>query len=154
MKIRHAIYRLSTLMYVWWTRVPEPRAVSVICSIAYFAAAATGLVTILVPPTTLIGFAGEITMFFVGWFLLTGGVLGMVAGALDFWQLERVAITSMAWGLITYEYIIASLHFANPESGSRLTQIGVIVMAMAFLAIRMAMIWRYPFKPRGGDDSH
>lgn len=131
----------------WVGRIPEPRSISVILSIAYAVFVLTGIATLVTPPTSIVGAVGEVTMSLVGWFFLAGGVIGMIAGSTEFWQLERVGIAAMAVGLTTYAYIVTTLHFTT--TGSRLTQLGIILIAACFLALRFAMIWRYDFKPRG-----
>lgn len=86
-------------------------------------------------------------MTLVGVFFLAGGIIGMIAGARDFWQLERAGIAAMGAGLAAYAYIITVLHVT--EQGSRLTQLSILIVALCMLALRLAMIWRYDFKPRG-----
>lgn len=152
---KHTLYRLGTQMYLWWTRVPTPRAISVITAVAYAASVFTGVVTLLMAPQVYAVVGGAPTLVFASWFWILGGLIGMVAGTFEFWQLERVAIATISWALVSYAYVVIALQL-DPEIGgqsSRLTQFGVILIALAFLATRMAMIWRYPFKPRGGDDS-
>ena len=152
---KHPFNRLGTQMYLWWTRIPTPRAISVITAVAYTASVFTGVVTLLMAPQVYEVVGGALTLVFSGWFWILGGLLGMVAGTFEFWQLERVAIAGISWALISYAYVVIALQI-DPEVGgqsSRLTQFGVILIALAFLAIRMAMIWRYHFKPRGGDDT-
>lgn len=144
---RHRLYRLGTMLYVLWVKVPTPRAISVITAIAYTSAVFTGVVTMVNPPLTYTVAAGDLALFLMSLFMLGGGLLGMVAGTFEFWQLERVAISAMMWALCAYAYVVLAIHFT--EEGSRLTQFGVIAIALSFLAVRMAMIWRYPFKPRG-----
>lgn len=131
----------------WLARIPEPRTISTVLTVAYVAFVLTGLATLILPPQSIVGAIGEVSMALVGWFFLAGGLIGMWAGSIEFWQLERVGITSMGAGLLAYAYIVATLHFTT--EGSRLTQLGVIVIAGCLLVLRLAMIWRYDFKPRG-----
>lgn len=145
------MYRLRTKMFVLWTRVPQPRAISVITGIGYFAAAFTGALTIIVPPHPITEVADTLLLGMVGWFMFVGGIVGMLAGAFDFWQLERAAIGLMGWGLITYLYFVLVLTLEGELN--KITQLGIIAMALSFLAVRLAMIWRYPFKPRGSRDA-
>lgn len=130
----------------WWQKVPEPRVISFIMGVAYFFFLVTGVVTIFIPPQTYDGVASELLMNLVGWSLVVGSIVGVIGGSKDFWQLERVGIVAMAVGVGFYGFIISMLH-ATLE-GSRLTQLGMIALVLLLLALRMAMIWRYDFRPR------
>lgn len=128
-------------------RIPDPKHVSLVMTVAYLLFTLTGIATLMDPPSSIVGAAGETAITLVGWFFLAGGAIGMWAGATEFWQLERAGITAMAAGLATYAAFVIALQVT--ESGSRLTQLGVIIIAGCLLALRMAMIWRHDFKPRG-----
>ncbi|WP_053386987.1 hypothetical protein [Leucobacter japonicus] len=128
-------------------RIPEPKHISIIMGIAYIVFVLTGFATLVTPPRSIVGQFGEVTMLLVGVFFVLGGSVGMLAGALEWWELERFAVVTMGMGLATYAYIVTTLHFTT--EGSRLTQLGVITIATCLLALRGAMIWRYDFKPRG-----
>lgn len=130
----------------WWYKVPEPRYVSMATGFAYLLLFLTGLATLVYPPQTIEAAVGEVAMALVGWFLVLGAGIGISAGVTDFWQLERVGIVAMGIGIATYAFIIAKLHVTS--EGSRLTQLGMISVVLVFLALRMGMIWRWPFKPR------
>lgn len=139
--------RLMWLRMRWATFVPEPRYASTVYAIAYSLFVLTGLATLTVPPQTLVGLLGEAGMALVGWFFFLGGVVGMGAGWREWWELERWAIAMMLIGLAAYAWIVLQLHFQSP--GSRLTQLGIILIAACVLTLRVGMIWRYPYKPRG-----
>ncbi len=131
-----------------WARiVPEPRYASTVYACAYTLFVATGVVTLAWPPQSLTGVFGDGGMLIVGLMFICGGALGMLAGWREWWELERWAIVAMLAGLAAYAYIVIVLHFQTP--GSRLTQAGVILIAACLLALRLGMIWRFPFKPRG-----
>jgi len=132
----------------WWMRlVPEPRYASTVYGVAYSLFVATGLATLAWPPQSLEGVFGTGGMAVVGLMFTLGGAVGMLAGWREWWELERWAVAAMFAGLTAYAYIVILLHFQS--TGSRLTQAGVIFIAACLLALRMGMIWRYPFKPRG-----
>ena len=140
--VRLLLRRLSG----WWLLVPEPRAISILTGCSYLALFLTGVVTLLYPPRTLVGAIGGLTMELTGWFLVIGAIVGVIGGTSDFWQLERVGTVGMIIGLSSYGLLILGLQLS--VSGSRLTQFGVIVVALLSLLTRRARIWRYPFKPR------
>lgn len=141
--------RASDWFRFWWLKVPDPRIVSIIVGIVYATAFFTlgGLGTLIAPPQSIVGEVGSRTMIAVGCLFLIGSVVGMIGGALDHWELERVGIAFMLVGAIVYSYIVLTLHFTM--SGSRLTQLGMLTAAIGFLLLRLAMIWRYDYKPRG-----
>lgn len=143
------MHHLRDWFRFWWLKVPDPRIVSMIVGSVYAAAffLLGGVGTLLKPPLSIVGEVGTLTMTTVGCLFLVGSVVGMIGGALDHWELERVGIAAMGVGSLVYAYIVLTLHFTS--SGSRLTQLGMLTAAAGFLALRLAMIWRYDYKPRG-----
>lgn len=133
----------------WWLKVPDPRIISILVGTVYAVAFLLlgGVGTLVAPPQTIVGEVGERTMIAVGCLFLLGAVVGMIGGTLDHWELERVGIAFMTVGALVYAYIVFTLHFTS--SGSRLTQLAMLTAAVGFLALRLAMIWRYDYKPRG-----
>lgn len=131
-----------------WMFIPDPRIVSLIIGFSYSVFLATGVITLMLPPTSIEAAYGDVVMQLVGYFFIGGSLLGMVGGTTEFWQLERVGIAGMAVGLFTYFYIVLNLQIAS-ESGNRYTHMGIIILAICLLANRLARIWRYDFKPRG-----
>lgn len=132
----------------WWHKVPEPRMVSMITGVAYFLMFATGVITVIIPPRSVSAVYGGSLMQVVGYLLLIGAFIGIISGIREFWQLERVGIGAQAVGAITYFYIVIQLQI-EADSGSRFTQMGFILAALMFLALRLSLIWKYPYKPRG-----
>lgn len=132
----------------WWLRVPSPRELSVAFTALYALAFCTGMVTLLQPPLSLsreVG--GAQVMASVGVLLIIGAVLSIVGGAREHWKLERIGLWLMSWALVIYAAIVLTLHFSS--TGSRLTQLGVICMALMAFLIRYLMIWRFTYRPRG-----
>lgn len=151
--MRHATPALVARALVTWLRarwvriVPEPRYASTVYACAYALFVATGVVTLTWPPQSLEGVFGAGGMVVIGLMFTLGGAIGMLAGWREWWELERWAIVAMLAGLAAYAYIVILLHFQS--TGSRLTQTGIILIAACLLVLRLGMIWRYPFKPRG-----
>lgn len=139
--------RLYGFLRFWWNKIPEPQMVSLITGAVYLVFLTNGLVTIFNPPTSIEGVFGTFTMQMVGYFLIGGALVGIIGGMRNWWEIERAGIGGMSIGVLTYLYIVIELQLAS-ESGSRFTQMGIILTALGFLALRMALIWRYPFKPR------
>lgn len=132
----------------WWLRVPMPRELSVAFTLLYSLALATGVATLAWPPLSLskeVG--GPQVMASVGLLLVLGSLVAMFGGAREHWKVERIGLWLMAWSLLIYAAIVTFLQFT--EAGSRLTQLGVIGMALVAFLIRYLMIWRFTFRPRG-----
>lgn len=135
-------------LQTWWLRVPVPRELSVVFTLLYGIALITGIATLLWPPMSLsreVG--GSQVMASVGALLVLGAVIAMIGGAREHWKLERIGLWLMAWALLIYATIVTVLHYTS--EGSRLTQLGVISMALIAFLIRYLMIWRFTFRPRG-----
>ena len=132
----------------WWLLVPEPRELSMAFSALYVLALSTGAVTLLSPPISLsreVG--GPQIMASVGGLLVVGALLSMAGGAREHWKLERIGLWLQSWALMIYAAIVLVLHFSS--TGSRLTQLGVIAMALVAYLVRYLMIWRFTYRPRG-----
>lgn len=140
--------RLALLIRFWWWKVPEPRIISVITGVIYSIYLGAGVLTLFLPPLSVESVFSSATIQIVAWFFICGALVGIVGGAQDFWQLERVGLGALFVGLSAYLYIVAELQFAS-ASGNRFLQMGVILIAMLSLVGRGALIWRYDFKPRG-----
>ena len=135
-------------LQTWWLRIPMPRELSVAFTLLYVIAFASGIATLLVPPISLsreVG--GPEVMASVGVLLSVGALTSMWGGYREHWKVERIGLWLMAWALLIYAAIVAALHFSS--TGSRLTQLGVIAMALTAFLIRFLMIWRFTFRPRG-----
>ena len=135
-------------LQTWWLRVPMPRELSVAFTLLYAIAFCTGVATLLWPPTSLsreVG--GPQVMASVGALLVLGAVIAMLGGAREHWKLERIGLWLMAWALLIYATIVTVLHYTS--EGPRLTQLGVISMALIAFLVRYLMIWRFTFRPRG-----
>lgn len=131
----------------WWNKIPEPQVISLITGVVYSIFLFAGVMTIFNPPVSIEGVFGDVVMQYVGYFFVGGSLVGIVGGVLDRWEVERVGVVGMAIGVMSYLYIVIQLQIAA-ESGSRFTQMGLILVSLGFLALRLALIWRYPFKPR------
>lgn len=132
----------------WWLRLPEPRELSSVYTIIYSIAMITGVVTLLFPPRSLAAEVGETAMSSVGALLIAGAIIGMVGGAVEHSKLERIGLSLQAWALLIYAVIVTILHFTSP--GSRLTQLGVIALALlGSYVVRWLLIWRRDRHVRG-----
>lgn len=135
-------------LQTWWLRVPMPRELSVAFTLLYTLALGAGVVTLLYPPVSLsreVG--GPEVMASVGVLLAVGALLSMYGGAREHWKVERIGLWLISWALLIYAGIVLVLHFSS--TGSRLTQLFVIGMALVAFLIRFLMIWRFTFRPRG-----
>lgn len=132
----------------WWLKVPVPRELSLAFTGLYVLALATGIFTLVSPPVSLsreVG--GSQIMASVGGLLVLGALISMFGGAREHWKLERIGLWLQSWALLIYAAIVLLLHFQS--DGSRLTQLGVICMALVAFLIRYLMIWRFTYRPRG-----
>lgn len=132
----------------WWLRVPQPRDISIAYAIMYAGMLCTGIATLLNPPTTIRAEIGPVLMDCIGWFLVVGALLAMGAGTVKNWLVERVGVVFIIAALACYSVLIFSLHVT--ESGSRLTQLGVVFFAaIGAFVIRYLLIRGYTYQPRG-----
>lgn len=130
-----------------WESVTEPRHMKAAYAALYAITITTGILTLLVPPSTIAGELGE--PLTVAWsvFLIMGGFGGLLTVFPGWWWAERLSILLVWAGIGIYALVVLSLHFTSP--GSRLTQLGFLVLAAGVGYVRWLMIRKYSFEPRG-----
>lgn len=139
--------RLSRRIRRLWQSVTEPRHMKAAFAVLYVITIGTGVATLLVPPTSIAGQLGA--PLTVAWsvFLIMGGFGGLLTVFPGWWWAERLSIILVWTGLAIYGIVIVSLHFTS--SGSRLTQLGVLMLSAGVGYVRWLMIRKYSFEPRG-----
>ena len=134
-----------------WERIAEPRHLKVAYAWIYMLTVGVGLVTLVKPPRTIEGPLGEAAT--TGWacaFIL-GGLLGLLTVFPGWWWAERLAIGLVLIGLAIYVTVVIVQHIEGLESGgSRLTQIGIILLAATPFLLRGLIIRGYTYEPRRG----
>lgn len=139
---------LQARLKPWWERMPEPRELSTIYTIIYGVALLTGIVTLANPPRSLSAEVGQAAMASVGALLIAGAVIAMAGGANEHSRLEKIGLNLQVWALLIYASIVTILHFTT--AGSRLTQVGVIILALlGCFGARWLLIWRRDKPDRG-----
>lgn len=126
-----------------WSRVQEPRLVSLFRFVMYLLLLFGGSAAVIMPPTSLKGQIGERAMLGLAVLLLIGGVLGGIAALPGAWWLERIGLLSVTFGLTIYLYIILTLHIT--ESGNRLLQFSIVASLIVSQAIRWVRIKDRPY---------
>ncbi len=111
----------------------------------YGIAALTGVVTLVMPPQTIEAVIGSVTYVWSA-FVLIGGAGGVIAVLPGWWWMERLCIACLWVGIGIYAIVLAYLHLS--ESGSRLTQLGFLILAAGLFYIRLLTIRTYSFDPR------
>lgn len=129
-----------------WERITEPRHLSVIYGAVYTIAFLTGLATIAVPPQSIAGELGPVLSVLWACMFIIGGALGIVTVLPGWWKWERWACAFVLAGIAIYGGVVLTLHFTS--TGSRLTQLGVLLIASLVFVIRIALIWGRTYGPR------
>lgn len=129
----------------FWLLIQEPRVVTVIQTLEYLIVLGIGMSVILRPPTSIRGELGPVLMDAVGMLLMLGGALGVVGTPRGIWWVERLGIIASCGGLLIYLSVVVQLEATT--QGSRLLQLGVILLAVVGLIKRWARISRYQYDP-------
>ncbi|MFT4258040.1 hypothetical protein [Microbacterium sp.] len=129
-----------------WDRVTEPRRLKALYAFLYAVATGTGVVTLLFPPQSVEGVLGRALVVVWSSLFIAGGVGGMSTVLNGRWKWERWSIGSILMGIGIYGAVVLSLHFTS--SGSRLTQLGVLVLAAGLFVVKLELIRWYSFDPR------
>lgn len=129
-----------------WLRIAEPRVLRLVFLVGYLVTLGTGIATLTNPPTTIEGALGPILSVSWAIFWIVGGTVGAATVLPGYWQAERAAAGAAMFGIAVYAVVVTTLHFTS--SGSRLTQLGVLVLALLFYIVRLALIRGHDFEPR------
>ena len=128
-----------------WQRVAEPRHLKMLMLWVYLATSATGIATLCAPPHTVEAIIGGTTAIWSA-LVIVGGVGGVASVLPGWWWVERLSIFSIWVGMAIYLLVLAWLQ--SVESGSRLTQMGFLVVGALALGGRFLQIRKYSFEPR------
>lgn len=129
----------------WWMKLPTPRVFSLLYTMVYVGAITVGILTYFFPPPSLLGSLGSVSTKMMGILFVMGGIVGGLGGARDAWRLERIGIFSISLSLLAY--LATMIHFGLNASGNYYTQLGAIYFSIILFAVRLAMIWRYTYRP-------
>lgn len=129
-----------------WHRVTEPRYLKAAYAAIYLVVLATGVATLLSPPQSIEGKLGAVLTILWSVFLILGGFGGALTVFPGWWWAERLSIMLTFAGIGIYAIVVVSLQLIS--GGSRLTQLGMILLAGSVFAIRWLLIRRYSFEPR------
>lgn len=133
-----------------WQRITEPRHMKVAYLAIYLLTVGVGGVTLVTPPQTVAGEVGPVITIIWAALFIVGGVVGAIAVLPGWWWAERLlAIGPVMLGLAIYLVVVVILHIQGADTGSsRLTQVGIILLASAPFSIRALVIREYSYEPR------
>ncbi|MGF3055600.1 hypothetical protein [Microbacterium sp. YY-01] len=131
-----------------WESITEPRHLKVAYLAIYSVVLATGVATLLDPPRSIEGQLGAVLTVVWSVFLIVGGFGGMLTVLPGWWWAERLSIILALGGVTIYGTVVISLHLT--AEGSRLTQLGMIALAVSTFVVRWVLIRTYSFEPRRG----
>ena len=133
-----------------WEAITEPRHLKVAYLLIYLGTIAVGVVTISWPPHTIEGPLGTVATTLWASLFIAGGLAGAVTVLPGWWWAERtLGIGLILIGLGIYLSVAVTLHVQS-ATGSRLTQIGIIVLAACPFLLRGLVIREYSYEPRRG----
>lgn len=131
----------------FWRSLTDPPHQKPIFVCVYIVTMVTGLATILNPPMSIKAEVGPVIMDWIGITWLVGGAVAVPAMITGWWWVERLALGLAFTGLGMYGSIVTLLHFQ--AEGSRLTQLGVIVLASCTYLLRFVTIRERSYEPKG-----
>jgi hypothetical protein len=129
-----------------WESVTEPRHIKATYACVYLLVLTTGIATLLGPPRSIEGQLGTVLTVLWSVFLVVGGTVGAVTVLPGWWWAERMGIILTSTGIGIYGLVVLTLHLT--QEGSRLTQLGMILLAWSVLVVRWVLIRHYSFEPR------
>lgn len=135
-----------------WESITEPRHLKVAYFAIYLLTVGVGVVTATNPPQSIEGPLGPILTAIWSGLFTVGGAVGAITVLPGWWWVERLlGLAPILMGLAIYLSVAATLHWHNIDTGSsRLTQIGIILLASAPFTLRGLLIRDYSYEPRRG----
>jgi hypothetical protein len=133
-----------------WGRITEPRHLKAFYFALYAVTGMIGAASLLVPPRVFDGAAGPVSAQFLAWLLVVGGLGGVVTVFPGWWWAERLlAIAPTLLGLTIMIVVLSILHLQHAiDDESRLTQIGIALLASSPFVLRFLLIREYSYEPR------
>lgn len=132
-----------------WAGLTEPRHMKLAYLLIYVTTVTIGVVTLVAPPQSIAGEIGPVVTVVWASLFIVGGLVGMVTVLPGWWWAERLlAIAPVLLGLAIYLAVVIALQAQSDAGSSRLTQLGIIVLASAPFAIRALVIREYSYEPR------
>ena len=130
-----------------WSRVREPRVLSLLSWTAHIALGITGAMTLTILPGVMDGVAGPIAASITSGLLVLGGLLGSI-GALPGWQFtERLGIVSSMLGLVLYGLVLIYVKLTITSASLSLMPLTLTYVALTWLASRWICIRSHVFEP-------
>lgn len=130
----------------WWRSFNDPELQKPLFLIAYAIGVYTGAVTIINPPSSIQSELGPVLMMATGVIWFVGGVTCLVTIFTDWWWLERLGLILLWGGILAYFGTVFIVHLES-VSGSRLTQLGVILLATIGFVSRFLSIREWSYAP-------
>lgn len=137
---------MTTPVKRWWRSFSDPELQKPLFLIAYAIGVYTGAVTIISPPTSIQNELGPVLMLLTGVTWLAGGLICLVTIFTDWWWLERLGLILLWAGILAYFGTVLMVHLES-IAGSRLTQLGVILLATIGFASRFLSIREWSYAP-------
>ena len=117
-----------------WSRVKEPRVLSLLSWTTHVTLGVAGAMTLVVLPGVMDGVAGPIAASITPGLLILGGLLGSI-GALPGWQFtERLGIVSSMLGLVLYGLVLIYVKVAIPGASLSLIPLTLTYVSLTWLA--------------------
>ena len=130
-----------------WSRVKEPRVLSILSWTVHVALGVTGAMTLVILPAALGGTAGPIAAPITSGLLILGGLLGSI-GALPGWQFtERLGIVSSTLGIVLYGLVLIYIKLTVADTSLSPIPITLSYVALVWLASRWIRIKDHVFEP-------
>ena len=136
-----------------WLLLHEPRVITAIVGAMWLILIYIGLAALLSPPMTIAHEIGPRLTTWWGTILLVGGILGLIGCLPGWWWVERTGIILTGAGVACYGGVVTMLHVME-AGGSRLVQLGFILLAIGHLINRWCRIRGAQVDPTRGVRPH
>lgn len=132
--------RIRRIVVNLFMRVQEPRVIRIFHFGIYLTLAVAGIMFLTSPQSSVVGAIGLQLAINLSAALALGGVLGAVSVLPGIWWVERLAIISLASGMLMYLVVLFALQTSA-------IPVGITVALILSLALRWIEVRKYQHAP-------
>ena len=134
-------------LHALWTKIHEPRVISVAHAYTYLVLTAVCLYALVNPPNSIEGAIGDAAMYLLAGIGATGAALGVPTALAGIWWLERTACAMIMLTSGIYLAVIIGLQVTSDYGSNRWLQAGFVNAVLVLHFVRWHRVKQRPYDP-------
>ena len=136
-----------TTLRTLWSKINEPRVVSIAHAYVYLVLTAVCLYALINPPNSIEGAIGDAAMYLLAGIGATGAALGTPTALAGIWWLERTACAMIMLTSVIYLGVIIGLQVTSASDSNRWLQAGFVNAVLVLHFVRWYRVKQRPYDP-------